>query len=610
VVNRPATLAERVIYFGPYRLLPTQRILLEADKPVALGSRALDLLIALVERPGELVPIEELTTRVWPNTFVDKGNLKVHVAALRRALGDDRGTRRYLVTIRGQGYRFIAPVRQEEFRPSLPQTPTPRAHQSSTATILFTDVVEPTMLLHRIGDERALSLFETHHRLLSDAASVYGESTVQWLGDGFMLVFSSAADAVRCAIAMQQAAAQQPGEPLTVRVGLNVGEVLQLKAGTGGGYFGTPVALARQLCDRAAAGQILCSQAVSHLLAGRAAFAFRELNAVELGGIAEKVGVCEVLYEAERPAALLARIPLVGRRRELERLERRLETARAGTGGLVFLVGEPGIGKSRILEEFAVRARAAGAQVLSGRGFEGEFAPPFGAFAEAIAIYAKERNAETLREKIGSFGGVLAKIVPELRERLPDLPQPADLTPGEERPRLLDAVAQVLWAIAREAPLVLILDDLHWADGGTLVLLRYLARFLPRHPVLLLGAYRDAELDRSHRLQEVLVALRREAELEQIALSGLDSKAVTELLEAIARHEVPADFAKAITAETGGNPFFLREVLLHLLEEGKLERAAGRFTSRFSIEEMGIPESVRQVIGRRLSRLSEEANRL
>jgi tetratricopeptide (TPR) repeat protein len=216
-----------------------------------------------------------------------------------------------------------------------------------------------------------------------------------------------------------------------------------------------------------------------------------------------------------------------------------------------------------------------------------------------------------LREELGSFGGVVAKIAPELRERLPDLVEPVPLAPEEERYRLLDAVAQVLWAIARKSPVVLVLDDLHWADGSTLVLLRHLSRFLSRHPVLLLGAYRDVELDRQHPLGDALVALRREVEVERIGLSGLPREAVTELLEAIARHEVPANFVEAITAETGGNPFFLREVLLHLVEEGKLEREAGRFTSRFlSIEEMGIPEGVRQVIGRRLSRLSEEGNRL
>jgi DNA-binding winged helix-turn-helix (wHTH) protein len=598
-----------VLSFGPFRLRLAERTLFEAERPVRLGDRALELLIALVERPGELVRTEELMARVWPNTFVEPGNLKVHVAALRRALGDGRGGKRYLITVRRRGYRFMAPVREEQRPPSLLQAQaTKQEPQFPIATILFSDVADSATLLQRIGDERALALFEAHHRLLSDAASVYGEAQVQSLGDGLTVAFPSAADAVRCAITIQQAAAQQAGEPLLLRVGLNVGEVLQPK--TGSGYFGTSVLVARQLCAHAQPGQILCSQAVSHLLGGRVAFAFRELPelAVEVG--TTKVRVCEVAYEAERVAALLARTPLVGRRSELARLERRLETARAGTGGLAFLVGEPGIGKTRLLEEFSGRARAAAAEVLSGRCFEGEFAPPFGAFVEAIATYAKERDAETLRSEISGFGGVLAKIVPELREYLPDLAEPVDLAPEEERPRLLDAVAQVLFALARKAPLVVILDDLHWAEAATLALLRYLGRFLRRYPVLLVGAYRDIELGRGHPLEGTLLALSRELDCETIALSGLDHGAVTEFLEALSKKDVPADFVEAITTETGGNPLFLREVLLHLLEEGKIERTAGRFTSRFSIEEMGIPAGVRQVIRQRLARLSKETNRL
>src|SRR5215471_11035748 len=197
-------------------------------------------------------------------------------------------------------------------------------------TILFTDLVDSTALMQRVGDERAQRLFERHHQLLSDAVSTHGGSELQWLGDGLMVAFASTAEAVRCAIVMAQAAAQQQGERLAIRVGLNVGEVLQQK--TGSGYFGTPVVVARRLCDRASGGQILCSQAVSHLLAGRAAFTFRDLGVVGLKGIADKVGVCEVVYEAERTAVLLARTPFAGRRGELERLERRLEGTRSGSG--------------------------------------------------------------------------------------------------------------------------------------------------------------------------------------------------------------------------------------------------------------------------------------
>jgi class 3 adenylate cyclase/tetratricopeptide (TPR) repeat protein len=481
--------------------------------------------------------------------------------------------------------------------------------RASIATILFTDLVGSTEVMQRVGDESAQHLFEAHHRLLSDAVVATGGSELQWLGDGLMVAFASTADAVRCAIAMQQAAAQQAGGPLRIRVGLNVGEVLRQTAGTGSGYFGTPVVTARRLCDRAVTGQILASAAVAHLLAGRAVFSFRSLGSLELKGIGE-VAACEVLYEVDRAEALLARTLFVGRSEELARLARLFERTKAGTGGLAFVVGEPGIGKTRVIEEFAGRARADGAPVLWGRCIEGEAARPYAPFADALAGWAQEVDLELLRSALGRYGGVVAKIAPELRERLPELPEPERLEPDAERHRLLDAIAQLLWALAEDSPVLLVLDDLHWADAATLALLRHLSRFLPRHRVLVVGAYRDVELDRRHPLGDALAVLRREIGYERIDLPGLDRSELTALLEAIAREEVPVAFVEALERETEGNPFFLREVLLHLLEEGKLERAEGSFTSRLSIEEMGIPEGVRQVVGRRLSRLPDEANRL
>ena len=305
----------------------------------------------------------------------------------------------------------------------------------------------------------------------------------------------------------------------------------------------------------------------------------------------------------------LARGPFAGRHEELQRLERRFDAARAGNGSLAFVVGEPGIGKTRLLEEFAARARAAGAWVLFGRCVEGEFAAPFAPFAEALGTHARESDPEALRAELGSFGAIVAKIVPQLRERLPGLSEPASLAPEEERHRLLDAVAQMIWSLGQRAPLVVVLDDLQWADGATLALLRHLARFLGRHRVLVIGAYREGEVDLRHPLGDAVAALRRELAVERVGLSGLDREAVAELVEATLEREVPEHFVDGLTAETGGNPFFLREVLLHLVAEGKLEGGEQVSLWPVSIQEMGIPDRVRQVIGRRLARLSREAVR-
>src|SRR5262249_46383749 len=156
---------------------------------------------------------------------------------------------------------------------------------------------------------------------------------------------------------------------------------------------------------------------------------------------------------------------------------------------------------------------------------------------------------------------------PLLGERLPDVPEPVALEPHEERVRLLDAVAQSLLALAARVPTLLVLDDLHWADAGTVTLLRYLARFVPRARLLALGAYRDVEVAAHQPLTEALGTLPRETSYAQVALAGLDTAAVRELVEDVTARPVAETWAAALTKETSGNPFFLREVLLHLAEE-------------------------------------------
>src|SRR5215468_3319312 len=409
------------------------------------------------------------------------------------------------------------------------------AARGSISTILFTDVVDSTILMQRLGDERAQRVFEGHHRMLTDTLAASGGEELQWLGDGQMAAFASPADAVRCAVAMQQGAVRPiDGERLRVRVGLNVGEIMR---DAGGGYFGTPVVTARRLCDAAQAGEILCAGAVASVLAGRRAFRFRDRGPQALKGLKDAVGVAEVEYEAEEPTAFLATTPYVGRDDEMARLAACLRRAQAGEGALVMVVGEPGIGKTRTAEELAELARREGAQVIAGRCYEGEWAPPYGPFVEAIETYARAVTPEELHGDLGPGAPSLARLVPSLRERLPDIAEPIPLQPDEERFRLLDAVSQLLIAVSEREPVMLVLDDLHWADRDTIAMLRHVARVVPRHRILVLGLYRDVELDRQHPLADALGALRREAPYERVVLKGLDVGGVGALLEAIARPE-------------------------------------------------------------------------
>ncbi len=475
-------------------------------------------------------------------------------------------------------------------------------------TILFTDLVGSTELLARAGDEDAQRIFRAHHDLLAEAASAHCGEEVKWLGDGLMVAFASAADAVRCAIAMQHAGRRPVrGEHLAIRVGLNAGETLKEAAD----YFGLPVVVARRLCDWADAGQIVCTDVVAGLLMGRPDFAFSDLGKVDLKGVPQPISAFAVHFGPEGGAVVPSRLPFVGRQAELDRLRQRWSEAAAGRGGLVLVAGEPGIGKTRLVEELAEGAREQGAEVLWGHCYEGEWMPPYSAFAEMLETLALVAEADELQVDLGTGGPPLAQLEPSLRKALPGLPEPVALQPQEERFRLLDSLTRLIVARAGRAPLLVCLDDLHWADQGTIDALRHLARQAAGHTFLVVGTYRDAETGRDHPLSVVLGALRRETEYERIRLEGLPAEAVGILLEALAEHDVSRAMATTIATETAGNPFFISEVLRHLVDEGRIQRGPdGRWTSDVPVDELGIPEGVREVVERRLARLSPVANRL
>ncbi|MGH9035976.1 MAG: AAA family ATPase, partial [Acidimicrobiia bacterium] len=316
---------------------------------------------------------------------------------------------------------------------------------SGLVTLLFTDLVGSTELLSRAGDEEAQRIFSAHHQLLAEAVAQHGGQEVKWLGDGLMVAFPSAADAVSCAITMQQAGRRPvAGEHLANRVGLTAGEALRDAVD----YFGTPVVMAKRLCDRAEAAQILCSDLVAGLLAGRPGFSFASVGELDLKGLPAPVASYEVRYEAS-PQGLTADAPLIGREAELVRLTERLRQTAGGQGGLVLVAGEPGIGKTRLAEEVAARAERDGAFVLWGRCFEGEWAPPYAPFAEALAPHVAVAVPEELRTDLAAGAAPLAQLVPKIREVLPELPEPQAVPPEEERFRLLDAMAQFLVARSR-----------------------------------------------------------------------------------------------------------------------------------------------------------------
>lgn len=284
-----------------------------------------------------------------------------------------------------------------------------------------------------------------------------------------------------------------------------------------------------------------------------------------------------ILRQEPVPAAPARTPGFVGRARELERLLPRIHAAVAGRGGVVFLRGEPGIGKSRLLAELGAAAQRVGAEILVGRCLEGADPHPYAPFAAALGT--------------ALFAG-----------------QPTGLRPDERRLRLLDAVAHDLADRAAAHPVLVLLDDLHWADDGTVDMLRHTARVTVGRRLLVVGAYRGGEIDDDHPLAEALGGIGSEVDTRTLPLAGLDRAAVGELVAATVGAAVADGLVAAIREETGGNPFLVRELARHLDEEGLLE--PGPDGLRAALPLTAVPDGARHVLARRRRRLPAEVNRL
>lgn len=483
--------------------------------------------------------------------------------------------------------------------------------RTKTATILFTDLVSSTEILQRAGDERGEHIFRAHHRLLSDAVAAHRGEEVKWLGDGLMAAFDSVTDAITCAIAMQRASRRPTsGEHLAIRAGLNIGEVTV----EGGDYFGSPVVVARRLCDRAESGQILASEIVVRMLDSRLNdVSFTDLGPLDLKGITNPVPAVDIVYEHD-PMALLRKLPFVGRADEYDTLVESLTEARNGRGRVVLMAGEPGIGKTRLTEEFCEQA-AATATVIRGNCYEGDVAAPFGPWTEALRSLITQTPHGDLEALLGPGAPDVSVLVPEVRRRLPDLAAPPRLDPESERARLFESIAVLLRNAAERQPLVIFLDDLHWCDRPSLALVEQIARRCVDQRIIIVATYRDVEVDRQHPLAQTLAALRRFEHHVRLAIRGFDHGSISDLLRAIepADEAEPArvSLAAMLEEESEGNPFFIREVLSSLVETGELVHRDGVWTRAATASpQQRVPEGVREIIGRRLLRLSDECIRM
>ncbi|MCH8186543.1 MAG: AAA family ATPase [Chloroflexi bacterium] len=296
----------------------------------------------------------------------------------------------------------------------------------------------------------------------------------------------------------------------------------------------------------------------------------------------------------------------VGRRREIAELTAALDDALGGRGRLVMLAGEPGIGKTRTAQELAAHAEQRGAQVWWGRCHESRGAPPYWPWVQAVRSYVRERDPEGLSAEMGAGAAHIAEIVSDVAERLPNLkPAPPLDDPEQARFRLFDSVTSFLKSASQTRPQVIILDNLHWADKPSLVLLEFLAQELADSRLLVIGTYRDVDLSRQHPLAETLGELTRERLFQRVLLRGLSQQDVSRFIEITSGITPPGGLVRAVHTQTEGNPLFITEVVRLLVQEGELTQEGAKEHDSWEVR---IPEGVREVIGRRLNRLSQRCN--
>ncbi len=459
------------------------------------------------------------------------------------------------------------------------------------AVVLFVDQVGSTRQMTALGDIAAHELRRACAALLDHAVTRNDGSIVKWLGDGLAATYTSAAAALSSACDMQRAIdahnRRAPAErQVSIRVGISAGDVTW----DGGDVFGTPVVEAARLESAADPGTIFCSDVVKVLAGSQTQVAFSDAGELELKGLAAPLRAWSTEWQADTDLApplpdrlvVPERTALVGRQRESDVLDQIFVEARQHGMRTVLIDGEPGAGKSRLAREFARRAHDAGALVIASRCDEG-VRTPYWPFVQSLRVAATWPSNGDRR---GSDPEALDRLLPSSEE------PPEGSTNDGFQLRAFEATLSWLEDLATASPVVMLIDDIQWADAASLDLLRFGLRAGSKAPLLLVLTYRS-DPHASSELHRFLAAARSEPTTAELTLSGLDRSAIQELLEPLGAGSAVDE----VLASTGGNPFFLTAVADAVEANGGL--GPGR-----------IPSNVRVHVTARLQALSPGAREL
>ena len=478
------------------------------------------------------------------------------------------------------------------------------AHQPgtlSTATVLFTDVVGSTVTRTRLGEELADDHFRRHEQLLRAVAAAHGSIFVKGLGDGLMVLFASATAALDASVAIEQEIDNENEHaimPVTIRAALSAGDVRWMNHDVSG----LPVVEAARLADVARGGQVLCTDLVRRLAQGRGRHEFKDLGPVVAKGLAGPLQVCELLWRssdrdpnAQVPPWLKNKylLPFVGRSQELESIDDALRDARFGSR-MVFLEGAAGTGKTRLTSLVARRAVEQGFIVLAGRCTD----PPHQAYqpiASAVEWISHTSPAVLLRAGIDEQCGPLARLAPSLAAPPLALSVPSAADPLADRYQMLASFRTLIRRLTDVRPVLLVIDDLHWATPESIEMVRSLTHDSEGLSLLILATARPVAADSDAVAVRSLRKLA--AESRPLTLGALSEQDITQALAAVAWRGEAEHAAARLHAITGGNAFLVTEMIRDLM-------------GPVNLEIWRVPKSVTLVVAARMAQLSPAAREL
>jgi class 3 adenylate cyclase/tetratricopeptide (TPR) repeat protein len=663
------TVPASLLRFGGFELDPASFQLRRSGRPLRLERIPLELLLLLVERRGQLVLRQEIAERIWGRDVVlDIDNaLNTAIRKVRRALRDDPAQARYVETVPAKGYRFIGAVTStarpevgrdaeigrahsrsqpimsnaspgsytstsEHLVETIPAPKSALDGERKQVTVLFAHLEAAVELLAGRDPEEARTMLDPVLEYMMDAVRVYEGTVNQVMEDGIMALFGAprahedhAVRACYAALRMQEmvkqhaeSARRQNDVPIHIRVGLNSGEVVVRHIGSDLQMHYTAVGQATHLAARmaqlAVPGSVLATADTLRLVAGYVQI--KPLGLVTVKDLGEPVEAYEVTERGEvrspfQAAAARGFSRFVGRDTELAQLHRALEQAQQGRGQVAAVVGEPGVGKSRLVFELVRSHHAEGWLVLEARPVSYGKATSYLPVIDLLKGYFRISDRDTHRDVLEKVTARILALDRALETTLPALlalldvpfedPQWQGLDPPQRRQRIVDAVKRLVLRETRTQPLLLVVEDLHWIDTETQAFLDSLVESLPAAPLLLLVDYRP----------EYRHLWGSKTYYRQLRIDPLPAESAEDLLASLLGHDPGLQPLKRLLINhTEGNPLFLEESIRTLLETGALAGERGAYRLTRSVSSLQVPASVHAVLAARVDRLNADDKQL